>query len=61
MLSILDLDCAEELMEAPEIDPLSVSKQKHGKKRLIFDLRHVNRYLSRPNSSVKMSLSKKRF
>ena len=44
--SLLDLNCIEELVESPEIiNPLSVSIQKSGKKRLILDLRHVNRHL----------------
>ena len=33
-------------MESPGIiNPLSVSIQKSGKKRLILDLRHINRHL----------------
>jgi len=44
--SLLDLNCIEELFESPEIiNPLSVSKQTSGKKRLILDLRHVNYHL----------------
>ena len=43
--SLLDLNCIEELAESPGIiNPLSVSKQKSGKKRLILDLRHINRH-----------------
>ena len=58
--SFLDLNCIEELMEPPEIiNPLSVSKQKSGKKRLILDIRHVNFHLL--NSNTKMFLSQKRF
>ena len=44
--SLLQLKCIEELAVSPEIiNPLSVSKQKSGKKRLILDLRHVNRHI----------------
>ena len=38
--------CVTEVFEAPVIiNPLSVSVQKSGKKRLILDLRHVNQFL----------------
>ena len=38
--------CVTEVFEAPVIiNPLSVSIQKSGKKRLILDLRHVNQFL----------------
>ena len=38
--------CVTEVFEAPVIiNPLSVSVQKSGKKRLILDLRHVNLFL----------------
>ena len=38
--------CVTEVFEAPSIiNPLSVSIQKSGKKRLILDLRHVNQFL----------------
>lgn len=44
--SLLVLNCIVELAESPGIiNPLSVSKQKSGKKRLILDLRHINRHL----------------
>ena len=44
--SLLDVNCIEELVESPGIiNPLSVSIQKSGKKRLILDLRHINRHL----------------
>lgn len=44
--SLLVLNCVEELAESPGIVyPLSVSKQKSGKKRLILDLRHINCHL----------------
>ena len=37
--------CVTEVFEAPiVINPLSVSIQKSGKKRLIYDLRHVNQF-----------------
>ena len=37
--------CVTEVFEVPIINPLSVSIQKSGKKRLILDLRHVNQFL----------------
>ena len=38
--------CVSEVFETPAIiNPLSVSIQKSGKKRLILDLRHVNQFL----------------
>ena len=41
--SLLVLNCIEELGESPGIVyPLSVFKQKSGKKRLILDLWHIN-------------------
>ena len=44
--SLLDVNCIEKLVESPGIiNPLSVSNQKSGKKRLILDLRHINRHL----------------
>ena len=43
---MLELHCIAELSEPPEIvNPLSVSIQKGGKKKLILDLRHINLYL----------------
>lgn len=43
---LLNLECITEVFEPPAIiNPLSVSIQKSGKKRLILDLRHVNQYL----------------
>ena len=40
------LECITEVFAPPAvINPLSVSIQKSGKKRLILDLRHVNQYL----------------
>ena len=44
--SLLFLNCIVELADSPGIiNPLSVSKQKSGKKRLILDLRYINRHL----------------
>ena len=41
--SLLFLNCIVELVYSPGItNPLSVSKQKSGKKRLILDLRYIN-------------------
>ena len=46
VLDLLKMNCIEELVEAPDIvNPLSVSTQSSGKKRLILDLRHVNLYV----------------
>ena len=43
---LLKMNCIEELDEAPDIvNPLSLSTQSSGKKRLILDLRHVNLYV----------------
>ena len=43
---LLSLGCISEVFAPPAvINPLSVSVQKSGKKRLILDLRHVNQYL----------------
>ena len=43
---LLTLNCIEEINERPSIvNPLSVSVQSSGKKRLILDLRHVNKYV----------------
>lgn len=43
---LLSLECITEVFAPPAvINPLSVSIQKSGKKRLILDLRHVNQYL----------------
>ena len=43
---LISLDCTTEVSTPPMvINPLSVSIQKSGKKRLILDLRHVNQYL----------------
>ena len=43
---LLSLECIAEVFAPPAvINPLSVSIQKSGKKRLILDLRHVNQYL----------------
>ena len=40
------LECIAEVFTPPAVlNPLSVSIQKSGKKRLILDLRHVNQYL----------------
>ena len=44
--SLSELDCIVELPKAPElINPLSVSVNKSGRKRLILDLRHVNKHI----------------
>ena len=44
--SLLFFNCIVELADSPGIiNPLSVSKQKSGKKRLILDLRYINRHL----------------
>lgn len=44
----------EEVFEAPDIiNPLSVSVQSSGKKRLILDLRHINLHVFR-NSSARI-------
>ena len=44
--NLLKLNCIAELFGPPEIvNPLSVSIQKIGKKRLILDLRHINLHL----------------
>lgn len=44
--SLLKLNCIKELSVPPEIvNPLSVSIQRSGKKRLILDLRHINLHL----------------
>ena len=44
--SLLEQNCIVESVETPEIiNPLSVSIQNSGKKRLILDLRHVNLHL----------------
>ena len=46
IVDLLKMNCIEELEEAPDIvNPLSVSTQSSGKKRLILDLRHVNLYV----------------
>ena len=47
ILDLLKMNCIEELDEAPDlVNPLSVSTQSSGKKRLILlDLRHVNLYV----------------
>jgi hypothetical protein len=43
---LLDHNCIEEIPRRPDIvNPLSVSIQSSGKKRLIIDLRHVNKYI----------------
>lgn len=43
---LLNLGCINEVYYPPDIiNPLSVSIQKSGKKRLILDLRHVNKYI----------------
>ena len=43
---LLCLECITEVFAPPAvINPLSVSIQKSGKKRLILDLRHVNQHL----------------
>ena len=44
--SLFFFNCIVELADSPGIiNPLSVSKQKSGKKRLILDLRYINRHL----------------
>lgn len=44
--SLLFFNCIVELADSKGIiNPLSVSKQKSGKKRLILDLRYINRHL----------------
>ena len=44
--NLLELNCIEECLTPPEIvNPLSVSIQKSGKKRLLLDLRHINLHL----------------
>ena len=46
ILDLLKMNCIEELSEVPNIvNPLSVSIQSSGKKRLILDLRHVNLFV----------------
>jgi len=50
ILDLLKMNCIDELEEAPPspldiVNPLSVSTQSPGKKRLILDLRHVNFYV----------------
>ena len=47
VLDLLKMNCIEELDEAPPdiVNPLSVSTQSSGKKRLILDRRHVNLYV----------------
>lgn len=46
IIDLLESHCIEEVFLPPEIiNPLSVSIQKSGKKRLILDLRHVNKYV----------------
>ena len=46
ILDLLKMHCIEELSEVPNIvNPLSVSIQSSGKKRLILDLRHVNLFV----------------
>lgn len=43
---LLAQNCIEEILERPGIvNPLSVSIQSSGKKRLIIDLRHVNKFV----------------
>ena len=43
---LLSLECISEVFIPPALlNPLSVSVQKSGKKRLFLDLRHVNQYL----------------
>jgi hypothetical protein len=44
ILELLDVQCIEEVFVTPDIiNPISVSIHKSGKKRLILDLRHVNK------------------
>lgn len=59
ILDLLKMNCIEELDEAPDIvNPLSVSIQSSGKKRLILDLyRHANLYVYK----TKFKISKSRF
>ena len=46
ILDLLKMNCIKELSEVPNIvNPLSVSIQSSGKKRLILDLRHVNLFV----------------
>ena len=46
ILDLLKINCIEELSEVPNIlNPLSVSIQSSGKKRLIQDLRYVNLFV----------------
>ena len=46
ILSLLESQCVKEVPVAPEIvNPLSVSVNRSGKKRLILDLRYVNKHL----------------
>ena len=46
ILDLLKINGIEELSEVPNIvNPLSVSVQSSGKKRLILDLRHVNLFV----------------
>ena len=52
---LLSLECITGVFAPPEvINPLSVSIQKSGKKRLILDLRHLNQYLFNPSFDEKM-------
>ena len=46
ILDLVKMNCMEELSEVPNIvNPLSVSIQSPGKKRLILDLRYVNLFV----------------
>ena len=60
--SLLDINCIE-LVESPGIiNPLSISIQKSGKKRLILDLRHINSHLFKNKFKCKdVSVAKKVF
>ena len=58
VLDLLKMNCIEELDEAPDIvNPLSVSTQSSGKKRLILGLRHVNLYVYKQKNFFRFLLS----
>ena len=52
ILDLLKINRIEELSEVPNIvNPLSVSIQSSGKKRLILDVRHVNLFVYKHSSA----------
>ena len=55
ILDLLKINGIEELSEVQNIvNPLSVSVQSSGKKRLILDLRHVNLFVYKQNLNVRI-------